>query len=267
MKFIIIITLLISFINISYARLGEDYTSIKRRINIQAKGEEYEDKLYEDKLNKAPYKNLLEILGEENNLTVKIFWKPSNKDQDFDTTERSNINSNKKKAPPVKAPNYGWDYHVVLSGGKSIIEFYQKNGGMNEFEKFMLLQTLGGGKNWVKLQPKKEVEESAEDSEKDDTSGEEGNSEKKEEDNGFKDLINKLKEDAKKKVKKTKILPANHELEGTTIHADINNKGVLIFNSDLIEKAKPTLIKEAYDKAIEDLKLQYSEVNDSINGF
>jgi hypothetical protein len=119
------------------ARVGESRSSLETRL-FNSGGLEYNDDEMVARLKKGkPYTKLDGVMPAS--AEVRIYYK---------SADGARLKPSELKA---RRGSGGWDVHVVYISGNSVLELYERSGGMSDFEMNRLLAVQAGGSFWKKV--------------------------------------------------------------------------------------------------------------------
>lgn len=136
---------LCGFAETTHARIGDSRSGLERRITSSG-GIVYRDEAIRAARQRGmPYMRYLGYLS--SSVDVRIYYKTD----DGRRPKQSELEE--KSILP------GWDLHVVYVGGKSVLEIYKRSSGITDYEFNELLNRLGEGSYWKKVEKRKDSEE------------------------------------------------------------------------------------------------------------
>ncbi|MGE9294935.1 MAG: hypothetical protein ACQKBV_01405 [Puniceicoccales bacterium] len=125
----------------AHARIGEDRSTLERRLTEAAAVEVTDNEIIAQHLEDAPFNGLLPT--DDREIQTSVYYKKA----DGSRAYSSNLVDDRDR--PVRAPD-GWIVVVVYYKGRSVLEFYKRSGGLTEPEAHGILLLNRGGANWVK---------------------------------------------------------------------------------------------------------------------
>jgi len=123
---------------LAQARIGETEETLVRRMVSGGHAILYSDELFDKRLSKAPYAPYLDIMPDS--AEVLIFFKRIG--------EGRPSTRQLEEAEEQRRPLPGWDLHVVLVAGRSVLEYYDRGRKLTEPELNGLLALQKGDSHW-----------------------------------------------------------------------------------------------------------------------
>lgn len=153
---ILISTLFILFsVTLTYARVGEDRSSLESRLLQREIGVQLSAEQAAHQRDRAPYHRLLSLPREDG----RSFYEMGELVVYFKTDQPT---GDRVRAPSGNRLGEGWTLHVFYVGNRSMLEFYNRHGqDLSDFERNAILGLHRGSSNWRELEEDEEPKDSA----------------------------------------------------------------------------------------------------------